>query len=340
MATSAIATYPSKFASMDRSDMDAARALVGVAPLDSDESIDIDPAATLASFSRFSGESSPSSSAALEGEEPTVGRRPRSDSAGLDALAALASQESLDNDDGTSHLKFASSVVMCSSSSDDDDFEQMPPPPPRGRRRSASNPEGMEKWDSLGQNTSRGGRRHFVLPASILEVELAEASAAVQSHSRKLPLCIPEDEELLVPTNGTTGRFKPSKNKEIEDSEEEEEEIDEANMTPQELLRRARSRLLEDLSEGSVSGEKGVLSLPHSLGKYKQVGLRHSRWFFNHVYVVCSLADIAVRYRCTIRMDGLGSTPQASEQQSSIVITKNDRDVYGTKRSGTIVEKV
>lgn len=277
MATSAIAAFPSKFSPTDRSEMDAARALIGVAPLDASDSIDIDPAATLASFSRFSDASSPNSSAALERmttDEPPVGRRPRSDSAGLDALAALASQESLDCEDRPKHLKFASTVVMCSSSSDDDDFEHMPPPPARGRRRSASNPEGMEKWDSLRQSTSRGGRRHFVLPASILEVELAEASAAVQSHSRKLPLCIPEDEELLEPLNGSSRKLKMSKKREDEDSEEEdEEELDEENMTPQELLRRARSRLLEDLSEGSVNGEKGVLSLPHSLGKYKQVCL-------------------------------------------------------------------
>ncbi len=261
MATSAIATFPAELNSMDRSEMDAARALIGVAPLDLDEESSADPATTLASFSKLSDPSA---------EEPPVGRRPRSDSAGLDALAALASQESL-GDNEPSYSKFASSVVMCSSSSDDDDLEQMPPPPPRGRRRSASNPEGMEKWDSLSQNTSRG-RRHFVLPASILEVELAEASAAVQSHSRKLPSCIPEDEELLEPASGhNTRRCRTSKNKENEESEEEEEEIDEANMTPQELLHRARSRLLEDLSEGSINGEKGVLSLPHSLGKYKQV---------------------------------------------------------------------
>ena len=56
-------------------------------------------------------------------------------------------------------------------------------------------------------------------------------------------------------------------------------------MEPEELLRRARSRLLEDLSEGSSSngpggnngsgpnGYKGgsVLILPHSLSKYKEV---------------------------------------------------------------------
>ena len=54
-------------------------------------------------------------------------------------------------------------------------------------------------------------------------------------------------------------------------------EEDESTLEPEELLRRARSRLLEDLSEGaSLSGEKGVLTLPHSLSKYKEVGYDHS----------------------------------------------------------------
>jgi hypothetical protein len=196
----------------------------------------------------------------------------------------------------------------------------------------------MEKWDSLSQNTSRG-RRHFVLPASILEVELAEASAAVQSHSRKLPSCIPEDEELLEPASGHTRRFRTSKNKENEESEEEEEEIDEANMTPQELLHRARSRLLEDLSEGSINGEKGVLSLPHSLGKYKQVRPCDSLdWCCALHRRTFTCAD--VEHRFTIRTDELESTHRRSEPPSSIGITKNDHDVYGTKRFAIIVEKV
>lgn len=66
--------------------------------------------------------------------------------------------------------------------------------------------------------------------------------------------------------------------------EEEEEDIDESLLEPEELLRRARSRLLEDLSEGGedgvngggLNGEKGVLTLPHSLGKYKEVRKRES----------------------------------------------------------------
>lgn len=66
--------------------------------------------------------------------------------------------------------------------------------------------------------------------------------------------------------------------------DEDEEEIDESILEPEELLRRARSRLLEDLSEGGedgvnggvggLNGDKSVLSLPHSLAKYKEVRYR------------------------------------------------------------------
>jgi len=66
--------------------------------------------------------------------------------------------------------------------------------------------------------------------------------------------------------------------------EEDEDEVDESALEPEELLRRARSRLLEDLSEGSgggngLNGEKGgsVLILPHSLSKYKEVYNKNGR---------------------------------------------------------------
>lgn len=66
---------------------------------------------------------------------------------------------------------------------------------------------------------------------------------------------------------------------------EGEDDDDESLLEPEELLRRARSRLLEDLSEGaSVSGEKGVLTLPHSLSKYKEVS-----WNLQNSYVVSFL---------------------------------------------------
>ena len=196
----------------------------------------------------------------------SVTRRDRSDSAGLDALAFLATKETATTEQlkspeatrwETSVLilhgneNLVASAVSSSSSSDD---EAMPPPPPRRagsfRRRSVSNPEGMEKWAPRDQN-----RLKFVLPASILEEEMAEASAAIKAKQE-----LAEDEYDEADDDDM-----------VEDKSDEDEEVDEADLTPDELLRRARSRLLEDLSEVNLNGEKGILALPHALEKYKEV---------------------------------------------------------------------
>lgn len=146
---------------------------------------------------------------------------------GLDALAALA----------TASMSTSVIAAGCYSSSSEDEFEVMPPPPPRRRLRAASNPEGMEKWDSL----SHYRRQHFVLPQSILEEELAEVKANM---------------ELMEEGRNTPhSRFD-----------------EKTEMSQQDLLNRARSRLLEDLSDASLNNEKGVLTLPHALSKYKEVG--------------------------------------------------------------------
>eukprot|EP00977_Amphora_coffeiformis_P000403 scaffold108_cov162-Amphora_coffeaeformis.AAC.14 len=202
----------------------------------------------------------------LSEDTTKVARSVASPSTGLDALAALASEEA----SGTSDpfLVARHGVLASAPNSSDEESDQMPPPPPR-RRRSASNPEGMEKWDSL--NRARGGggtRRHFVLPEAILEEELAEANAAV----RERELLKSEDKD---PSKDAGEEIRDVHHEDDEDSNEadkEEEEEDESMLTPEELLRKARSRLLEDLSEGSISGEKGQLMLPHALGKYKHVG--------------------------------------------------------------------
>jgi len=51
---------------------------------------------------------------------------------------------------------------------------------------------------------------------------------------------------------------------------------DEANLEPEELLRRARSRLLEDLATES-NVQKTVLPLPHALDKYKSLYNKNGR---------------------------------------------------------------
>ena len=234
MASTVVSVPPPQRLLMDPNDLDAARALLGVSP----------------------AHSSDEGSANYSTEEFPFRKRQRSDSAGLDALADIAfAEQKADEKKKSLQVTFEDSVtapaITASSSSEDEDESHMPPPPPRfRRRRSSSNPEGMEKWDSLGPSKTNT-RRHFVLPASILESELAEASAAVMEQERRLP----------------------EKENQKGGHEKEEEEVDESTLTPDELLRRARSRLLEDLSEGTVNGEKGVLTLPHALSKYKEVRL-------------------------------------------------------------------
>lgn len=80
-------------------------------------------------------------------------------------------------------------------------------------------------------------------------------------------------DKLLLPGSAKRGSRKKTKSPELSgnNSCSPEEEVDESNLEPEELLRRARSRLLEDLSEENADGEKGVLTLPHSLHKYKEV---------------------------------------------------------------------
>mmetsp|Transcript_29742 Transcript_29742/g.45082 ORF Transcript_29742/g.45082 Transcript_29742/m.45082 type:complete len:306 (+) Transcript_29742:1119-2036(+) len=177
---------------------------------------------------------------------------------GLHALAALATS-SLEN-----HT--SNPVSASSNSSSDEDSEAMPPPPPRRRLRSCSNPEGMEKWDSLNGLYSR---RRFVLPSSILEEELAEAKAATERKQE-------EDDRALK--------------RSLANEAEAEQEL-----TPAQLLIRARSRLLEDLSEGSISGQKGELTLPHSLTKYKNVYNKNGRI---GIYTPAERAAIISRFQC------------------------------------------
>jgi hypothetical protein len=152
-------------------------------------------------------------------DDKIVQRRSRSDSVGLDALAEIACAETAKEEEASEND--CDDFVQEDS---DEDFERLPPRILLGRQRSASNPEGMDKWET----------RTLFLPADILEEELAEVSVKVQEQREA------QHQQLL----------------------------DEANLSPEELLQRARSRLLDDLT---INGDKGVLSLPHTLTKYKQV---------------------------------------------------------------------
>ena len=141
---------------------------------------------------------------------------------------------------------------------DPDDQEEdhftMPPPRPR-RPRSVSNPEDMMTYDATAASRSSAAaalrncsnRRCLVLPACILENELAEAAVAVEEFaaSAASSSCAATDND-----NCST-----------------------ADEDPDTMLQRARARLLEDLAEphSSSKQQRGELILPHSLSKYKEV---------------------------------------------------------------------
>jgi hypothetical protein len=208
-------------------------------------------------------------------EEDVVARRPRSGSVGLDELAALAA--------GMEQTQTNSVSLSCSS---DEDSEAMPPPP-RRRPRSSSNPEGMEKW---------GGRRDFfVLPSAILEEELAEASALAEAHKERCKaMSLPIKKRRIFEEYGSSPDSVTSPIMlSVTEKADEDSYVDEEDMEPEELLRRARSRLLEDLSEGALKGEKGVLMLPHSLSKYKETYNKNGRI---GIYTPAERAAIIARF--------------------------------------------
>ena len=274
----------------------------------------------------------------------------------LEALASLASKRSTLSEDTaaiTPHQTSSddekpsapcanelTSTAICEPNVNDYEsrllVQELPSYPTRtaGRLRSASNPEGMEKWDSYSRSNDR---RHFVLPSSILEEELAstrkvlgesEGSGKLSSHvsgfqftnysyyskgkvqeftmltpgkndeggdvtttnnysttngiaRRKRQIKQPSrfgDVQVVlgVNSNFTENHSKSSSGKKtckkkIKSNELDNDEVDESLLEPDELLKRARSKLLEDLSEENGEEEKGGLILPHSLSKYHEV---------------------------------------------------------------------
>jgi hypothetical protein len=353
--------------------LDAARAILGISPSSvADSAVDMvhtfggrlsKPGASLAGtgpMNRLTEVASAGVTASL----PSV-RRPRSNSAGLDALAFLATREqeaneALSAENATQfngrvvaptldqNIKMAPKVISSkprlasavSSSSSDDDSETMPPPPPRTmktRRRSVSNPEGMGKWAPI--DSMR--RFHLVLPASILEEELAEATAAMRAKEETTGVSEKGEAsavDLLASRCETDGAA---------DTDREKDDGDD-NVSHDELLRRARSRLLEDLSEGNLNGDKGVLTLPHSLSKYKEVRAGPFAFFpvarmFRLRCIVCwvYIGQLCCWHtRCIIGMGESESTPRRNEQPSLLVFKGNGLAESGTKKSDTIVERI
>lgn len=142
-------------------------------------------------------------------------------------------------------------------------------------------------------STSQTMRRlRLVLPASILEEEIAEANAAVIAKEKSTASASALAASLLnekINLHGTNIVYGGSQLPLVEEEEDED-----ANLDNDELLRRARSRLLEDLSQSSISGEKGVLTLPHSLRKYKEVYNKNGRI---GIYTPAERAAIIARFQ-------------------------------------------
>jgi len=288
----------------------------------------------------------------------STSRRPRSNSAGLEALAFLATQEqhaaAVVPTSATIMTETAQKTVPYSSvslvanpavTSSDDDSEIMPPPPPRTtvtrRRRSVSNPEGMDKWGlpptiDYNKNTETQAMRRLrlVLPVSILEEEMAEANAAVIAKEKStasasaLAASLLSQKNKMERLNTTQGSSHLPL---VEEDDEDEEDLDH-----DELLRRARSRLLEDLSQSNLSGEKGVLILPHSLGKYKEV---RNNIQLCRMVLLCMSANIMHYIRFITKMGVLEFIHQLNERQLLLDFKANGRVGSGIKRFDITVGK-
>mmetsp|Transcript_25606 Transcript_25606/g.53474 ORF Transcript_25606/g.53474 Transcript_25606/m.53474 type:complete len:607 (+) Transcript_25606:183-2003(+) len=153
--------------------------------------------------------------------------------------------------------RFGTSPDSVSSDFDLEEIEDVPQPPSFAPKSTATKSKAAK---SSGSNKSSNGNHPSPSPAS------RKKSTA---RSTTMP----------PPSDIISSQSPPP-------DEEDEDEVDESTLEPEELLRRARSRLLEDLSEGSgggggngLNGEKGgsVLILPHSLSKYKEVYNKNGR---------------------------------------------------------------
>lgn len=328
-------------------------------------------------------------------EHPMSSRANNDTTSALDALASLASTHFSDAGRSSSF-----------------DNKSMPPPPRRMRRiRSASNPEGMEKWDSYNFPKDNNGmkRLRFVLPSCILEEELATANDMCIEHEKEqqrhmeemermkstqtfgnMPVrkigrtdfsiqsqpevhsmnnvygtspdtVIPSLEEAVqtgnksVGVHGKKSKKGGRKKKKViptlpideQDCDENalvevEEEVNETDLEPRELLRRARSRLFEDLSAENGM-EKGAMAFPHSLDKYKEVRHYIACCWANsilHGNAIAHITIISIINRFTTSMDELEFIHLQKELLLFKNLTARELQELGRKRFVTIVGRV
>lgn len=169
---------------------------------------------------------------------------------GLDALAVLCSSAaSIDDPDNASHEKDKNVTKLVR------------------RQRSASNPEGMEKWDAIGRLEQRESSRTFTPPSSIMEEEEGDTDNMAE---------VANSLSLLAKDRITSDAFHRQQSEENNSSTVILVTSDDNTDDPSELLRQARMKLLEDMHE-SGSNSKGNIILPHSLTKYRELYNKNGR---------------------------------------------------------------
>jgi len=147
---------------------------------------------------------------------------------------------------------------------------------PMRRQRSASNPEGMEKWDAIDRLQEEEST--FTPPYSILEEEEGEIDLVDVANSLNL----------LAKDRITPDAF----HRQLESTSSVIEKSDDNITDPSELLRLARIKLFEDMQE--YGGHcKGNTILPHSLTKYRELYNKNGRI---GIYTPCERAAIISRF--------------------------------------------
>lgn len=157
----------------------------------------------------------------------------------------------------------------------------------RGRMRSISNPEGMEKWDSL-RRAAFTSARHFVQP-TIMEEDDTTMEKSGKNFNMDIPIAPVESNHLSVhcPMNDDENPIRLKNNDSSVLSIEQVKKLSESDV--QEMLLKARAKLLDDgiiAAERSCSGAPADsiatasatgLVLPHALDKYREVIHLHFR---------------------------------------------------------------
>ena len=210
-------------------------------------------------------------------------------SGALDALAALAS---------SAHSLEENGVGSCAMELDESPSRLPPQCPTYRRLRAVSNPEGMEKWDASRSINAggRGGRFSSDLDAFPEEEPMEAEDVEVDDRNQKkgdmsvtLSLIraleerkctgsaapsisvISSDDDTASITSGalSSQNEATSRNRSRASSISTNRSLSIGNAEEVDIVRRARSRLLEELETNSKGGPP--VNLPHSYAKFKNV---------------------------------------------------------------------